>query len=108
MERMYLLIPARSPDDIVNGRLFQAAQRSQPVYRYAILSAQLPDTERKQFIVLHEGSPASYSYLCEVKDMITDEPHETYLCIVDSMQNFGYNVITFVKVYMVYRITCCR
>ena len=98
MESVHLRIFARSPDDIVNSRLFQTAQRSQPVDRYAILSAQLLDTERKQFIVPAWDSPALYSYLCEVKNMIADGSLETYLCIVDPGEKFSYNAITFVKV----------
>ena len=82
MQRVNLRVPAGSPDDVVYGRLFQAAQRSQPVDRYALLMAQLPDTEREAFVILHKPTRIML-YLCEVKNMTADGPVENYLCIVD-------------------------
>lgn len=47
-------------------------------------------------------------YLCEVKNMITDDPIENYLCIVDPGEKMSYNFTTFAKVILAYRFACCR
>ena len=47
-------------------------------------------------------------YLCEVKNMITDDTIEIYLCIVDQDRKKSYYCFTFVKVMLVYRIAYCR